>query len=119
MDWWPTADIVDFPPVFDATETTTSQPFFNARINEIVDMTKFTKKFLDSNSYSTQMNERAEFRSVPMDGHNNVVNYSGQKSDIPCYSGARRGSCSITFLGDEKNYGHETRTLPRWRSVIS
>jgi hypothetical protein len=65
------------------------------------------------------MNECAEFRSVPMDGHNNVVNYSGQKSDIPCYSGARRGSCSITFLGDEKDYGPETRTLPRWRSVIS
>ena len=76
MDWWPTADIVNFPPVFDATEMTTSQPFFNARINEIASRHDqvYRKMFLDSNSYSTQMNERAEFRSVPMDGHN-VVNY--------------------------------------------
>jgi hypothetical protein len=34
VNWWPTADIPDFPPV-GAMETSVCQPFVTARINEI------------------------------------------------------------------------------------
>ena len=100
VNWWPTAGVVNFPP-FDATETAICQPFVTARINEIAscDGKVYRKMLNENNAYSTQSNERVEFRSVPVDGHA-VVSYSGRKPDIPCYHGVRRGGCSITLLGD-------------------
>lgn len=105
VNWWPTANVEDFPPV-GAMESTTCQPFVTARINEIAscDGQVYVRNSIDSKSYSVQLNEYVEFRSVPVDGHS-VVTFSDRQPDIPCYNGMQRGGCSITLLGDVKGCG--------------
>ena len=105
VNWWPTAGVIDFPPV-GAMETAICQPFVTAKINEIASSNGqvYRKMLGDTNAYYARANERVEFRSIPVDGHA-VVSYSDRKPDIPCYNGVRRGGCSITLLGDVKGCG--------------
>ena len=112
VDWWPTADNVNFPPV-GAMETTTCQPFVTARISEIASCggQVYRRNFIDSYSSSAQTIKRVEFRSIPVDGHN-VVSFSGRKPDIPCFNGMLRGGCSITLLGDVKDCGPRNNDFP-------
>ena len=73
VDWWPTADNVDFPPV-GAMETTTCQPFVTAGISEIASCIcggqVCRRNFIDSYSSSSAqtIKQRVEFRSVPACG---------------------------------------------------
>ncbi len=88
VDWWPTADNVDFPPV-GAMETTTCQPFVTAGISEIASCggQVYRRNFIDSYySSSAQTIKRNEFFSVPVNGHK-VVSFSGRKPYIPCFNG--------------------------------